>query len=154
MKEKHYKFMKAAIKEAKKSLDENGIPIGAVLVHNGKIVGRGYNKLLQSGSSILHGEMDCINNAGRLKGKDYRNSTFYTTLSPCDMCSGVILLYKIPEVVIGENETLAGPENYLKERGVKLINLDLEECKDLMRKYIQKNPEIWEKELERIGVPD
>ncbi len=115
------------------------------------IIGRGHNKLLQNGSSILHGEMDCIENAGRIKGKDYRNCTLYTTLSPCDMCSGVILLYNIPKVVIGENETLKGPENYLRENQVELINLNLEECKDLMKKYIAKNPEIWNMELERVG---
>ncbi len=151
MEEKHYKFMKEAIKEAKKGYGEGGIPIGAVLVHEGMIIGRGHNKLLQNGSSILHGEMDCIENAGRIKGKDYRKCTLYTTLSPCNMCSGVILLYNIPKVVIGENETLKGPENYLRENQVELINLNLEECKDLMKKYIAKNPEIWNMELERVG---
>ncbi len=150
MKEKHYKFMKEAIKEAKKGFDEGGIPIGAVLVHDNRIVGRGHNKIIQSDSSILHGEMDCIENAGRLKGEDYKNCTLYTTLSPCEMCSGVILLYKIPEVVMGENITLTGSEYYLKENGVKLINLDLEECKELMRKYIEMNPEVWDMELERV----
>jgi cytosine deaminase len=154
MEEKHYKFMKAAIKEAKRSLDEGGIPIGAVLVHNDVIVGRGHNRLLQSDSVILHGEMDCIENAGRLEGKDYINCTLYTTLSPCDMCSGVILLYKIPKVVIGENETLTGPEDYLKENGIKLINLNLNECKVLMKRYINKNPQIWKNELERVGFVD
>jgi len=151
MTEKHYEFMKEAIKEAKKGFDEGGIPIGAVLVDDDKIIGRGHNKLLQNNSSILHGEMDCIENSGRIKGKDYRKCTLYTTLSPCEMCSGVILLYKIPKVVIGENKTLKGPENHLKKNGVKLINLNLEECKELMKKYIKMNPEIWNNELERVG---
>jgi len=149
--EKHYKFMKEAIKEAKKGFNEGGIPIGAVLVHKDVIVGRGHNRLLQSGSSILHGEMDCIENAGRLRGKDYKNCTLYTTLSPCEMCSGVILLYKIPKVVIGENNTLKGPEDYLKEKGVELINLNMDECRELMKKYIEINPDIWNMELERVG---
>lgn len=148
--EKDYKFMNEAIVEAKNGLSENGIPIGAVLVENGKIIGRGHNKLLQKNSSILHGEMDCIENAGKLKGEDYKNCTLYTTLSPCEMCSGVILLYKIPKVVMGENETLKGPENYLKENGVELINLDLKECKDMMKEFIKKNREIWDTEIERV----
>lgn len=150
--ENHYIFMKEAIKEAKKSLKEGGIPIGAVLVLGNKIIGRGHNKLLQDSSTILHGEMDCIENSGRLKGKDYKNSTFYTTLSPCEMCSGMIMLYKIPEVVIGENETLKGPEEYLRENNVELINLDLDECKELMRKYIKKNQETWDREIERVTL--
>ncbi|MDI6724815.1 MAG: nucleoside deaminase [Methanobacterium sp.] len=149
--EKHYKFMKEAIKEAKKGFSEGGIPIGAVLVHKDVIIGRGHNRLLQSGSSILHGEMDCIENAGRLRGKDYKKCTLYTTLSPCEMCSGVILLYKIPKVVIGENNTLKGPEDYLKEKGVELINLNMDECIELMKKYIEINPDIWNMELERVG---
>jgi len=149
--EKHYKFMKEAIKEAKKGFNEGGIPIGAVLVHKDVIIGRGHNRLLQSDSSILHGEMDCIENAGRLRGKDYKKCTLYTTLSPCEMCSGVILLYKIPKVVIGENNTLKGPEEYLKEKGVELINLNMDECRELMKKYIEINPDIWNMELERVG---
>lgn len=148
----HYIFMKEAIKEAKKSLKEGGIPIGAVLVQGNKIIGRGHNKLLQNSSTILHGEMDCIENSGRLKGKNYQDSTLYTTLSPCEMCSGMILLYKIPEVVMGENETLKGPEEYLRENNVELINLDLDECKELMREYIKKNHEAWDKEIERVTL--
>jgi tRNA(Arg) A34 adenosine deaminase TadA len=147
----HYRFMNEAITEAKKGLNEGGIPIGAVLVQNGKIIGRGHNRLLQDNSSILHGEMDCIENAGRLKGDDYKHCTLYTTLSPCEMCSGVILLYKIPKIVIGENDTLKGPEDHLKENGVELINLDLKECKDIMNEYIKRNPEIWDAEIERIS---
>ncbi|MBI5680774.1 MAG: nucleoside deaminase [Methanobacterium sp.] len=148
--EKHYMFMKKAIEEAKKGLKEQGIPIGAILVKNDEIIARGHNKLLQKNSVILHGEMDCIENAGRLKGVDYKECTLYTTLSPCDMCSGLILLYNIPKVVIGENKTLKGPEDYLRENGVELINLDLEECKTLMNDYISENSEIWDLELEKI----
>jgi tRNA(Arg) A34 adenosine deaminase TadA len=148
--EEHCKFMKEAIKEAKNSLKEGGIPIGAVLVENNKTIAQGHNRLLQNHSSILHGEMDCIENAGKLKGNDYKNCTLYTTLSPCEMCSGVILLYKIPRVVIGENETLKGPEDYLMENGVELINLNLKECKTIMKNFIKENTEIWDAELERV----
>ncbi len=151
MVKEHYKFIKEAILEAKKGLDEGGIPIGAVLVRDGEIIGRGHNRLLQKDSSILHGETDCIENAGKLKGKDYKQCTLYTTLSPCEMCSGVILLYKIPKVVIGENKTLKGPEDYLKENGVELINLDLKECKDIMNDFIKRNKEIWDAEIERVS---
>ncbi len=148
--EKHHKFMNEAIIEAKKSLKEGGIPIGAVLVKNGEIISRGHNRLQQKKSSILHGEMDCIENAGKLKGEDYKHSTLYTTLSPCEMCSGAVLLYKIPKVVMGENETLTGPEDYLKKNGVELINLDLNECKNIMEEFIKKNPQIWDGEIERV----
>lgn len=149
--EEHYKFMKEAIGEAKKGLSESGIPIGAVLVKNGKIIARGHNNLLQKNSVILHGEMDCIENAGRLNGIDYQKTILYTTLSPCEMCSGMILLYKISKVVIGENETLKGPEEYLIKNGVELINLNLDECKAIMNKYIEDNPDIWSSELEKVG---
>jgi len=148
--EEHDKFMSEAIAEAKKGLNEGGIPIGAVLVKNEEIISRGHNRLVQKNSSILHGEMDCIENAGKLKGEDYKHCTLYTTLSPCEMCSGVILLYKIPKVIMGENETLKGPEDYLKENGVNLINLNLKECKNIMNEYIKKNPEIWNAEIERV----
>ena len=148
--EEHNKFMSEAIAEAKKGLNEGGIPIGAVLVKNEEIISRGHNRLVQKNSSILHGEMDCIENAGKLKGEDYKHCTLYTTLSPCEMCSGVILLYKIPKVIMGENETLKGPEDYLKENGVELINLNLKECKIIMNEYIKKNPEIWNAEIERV----
>jgi cytosine/creatinine deaminase len=145
----HEKFLKEAIKEAKKGLKENGIPIGAVLVKNKKIIARGHNKRVQEKSPILHAEIDCLKNAGRLKSKDYKRCILYSTLSPCDMCSGAILLYKIPLVVIGENKTFKGPENYLKKRGIKLINLDSEECKTLMNDFIIKNHDLWD---EDIGV--
>jgi cytosine deaminase len=148
--EKDHKFMNEAIMEAKKSLKEGGIPIGAVLVKNGEIISRGHNRLLQKDSSILHGEMDCIENAGKLKGEDYKSCILYTTLSPCEMCSGTILLYKIPKVVMGENKTLKGPEDYLKENGVELINLDFKECKDIMNEFIKRNPEIWDAEIDRV----
>jgi cytosine deaminase len=142
--------MKKAILEARKSLNEGGIPIGAVLVADNNIIGSGHNRLLQTNSTIKHAEMDCIENAGRLKGLDYKKCTIYTTLSPCEMCSGMILLYKIPRVVIGENITLKGPEDYLQSNGVELINLNLKECKSLLEKYINKNPDIWNDEIERV----
>ncbi len=146
----HYKFMLEAIKEAKISLNEGGIPIGAVLVKDGKIIGRGHNKIKQKNSTILHAEMDCLENAGHLKGQDYKECILYTTLSPCEMCSGMVLLYKIPLVVTGENETFPGPENCTPENGVELINLDLFECKEMMNYYIQNNPEIWVEEIDRV----
>jgi cytosine/creatinine deaminase len=146
-------FMNEAIKEAKKSLDEGGIPIGAVLVENGEIIGRGHNKLIQKNSSILHGELDAIENAnqnGRLKGEDYKNSILYTTLSPCPMCSGAIILYNIPKIVIGENKTLLGAEKLLKDNNVEILSLDNSECKKLLEDYIEKNPESWKEELEKV----
>ncbi len=150
MTEDDIQFLNEAIVEAKKSLNEGGIPIGAVLVENSNIIGRGYNRLLQTNSTIKHAEMDCIENAGRLKGFDYKKCTIYTTLSPCEMCSGMILLYKIPRVVIGENETLKGPEDYLRKNGVEVINLNLKECKSLLGNYIKKNSDIWDDEIERV----
>jgi creatinine deaminase len=150
MTKKDKEYMREAIIEAKKSLKEGGIPIGAVLVENDNIIGRGHNKLLQNNSVVLHAEMDCIENAGRLKGSDYKKCTLYTTLSPCEMCAGTIRLYKIPRVVIGENVTLKGPEEYLKLNGVELFNMDLSECKYLIGNYINKNPEIWDEEIVRV----
>ena len=150
MTKEDYQYIKEAIIEAKKSLKEGGIPIGAVLVENGHIIGKGHNRLLQNSSTILHAEMDCIENAGRLKGAEYKKCTLYTTLSPCEMCSGTIILYKIPRVVMGENETLKGPEDYLIINGIELLNLDLDECKDLIGNYIIKNPDIWDAEIERV----
>ncbi len=142
-------FMKAAIEEAKLGLQEGGIPIGSVLVIDGKIVGRGHNRRVQKGSAILHAEMDCIENAGRLKAKDYQRAVLYSTLSPCDMCSGTALLYKIPKIVIGENKTFQGPEEYLRSRGVELVILNNEECIKLMEDFIAARPELWN---EDIGV--
>jgi len=149
MKLNHAKYMKAALAEAKKGLREGGIPIGAVLVKDGKIIGRGHNRRVQKKSAILHAEMDCLENAGRLKAKDYRECTIYSTLSPCDMCTGAILLYKIPTVVIGENDTFKGPESYSKKQGVKLVNLNSRDCKKLMKDFIAAKPELWN---EDIGV--
>ncbi|EKQ51612.1 MAG: cytosine/adenosine deaminase [Methanobacterium sp. Maddingley MBC34] len=146
-----HRFMAQAIAEAKKSLKEGGIPIGAVLVADGEVVGRGHNRLLQNDSTILHGELDCIENAGRLRGIDYQKSTLYTTLSPCTMCSGAIILYNIHRVVIGENTTLIGPEELLRENGVEVKVLGITECRELLEKYIEENPQIWEVEMERVG---
>lgn len=141
--------MGEAIREAKKSLDEGGIPIGAVLVRDGEIIARGHNRRVQKASAILHAEMDCIENAGRLASSEYAKCILYSTLSPCDMCSGTVLLYGIPMVVIGENETFKGPEDYLTKRGVNLINLDSRECKTLMAEFIKEKPGLWN---EDIGV--
>ena len=145
----HDKFMKAAIEEARQGLAEGGIPIGSVLVKDGEIIGRGHNRRVQKKSAVLHAEMDCLENAGRLKAVDYQKCVIYSTLSPCDMCTGTILLYKIPVVVIGENETFKGPEDYSQSRGVKLINLESAECKRLMHDFIRDRPELWN---EDIGV--
>lgn len=142
-------FLQAAIAEAEKGRQSGGIPIGSVLVHAGRIVGRGHNRRVQDGSSILHAEMNCLENAGRLTAAEYRETVIYTTLSPCDMCSGAILLYGIPKVVIGENTTFSGPEDYLVARGVQLEVLDDANCRRLMREFIVANPELWN---EDIGV--
>ena len=139
--------MRVAIEEAKKGFSEGGIPIGSVLVCEGEIIGQGHNQRVQKQSAILHAEMDCLENAGRLTASDYRKSILYSTLSPCDMCSGTILLYGIPTVVIGENKTFKGPEEYLKSRGVELIIIDSDECKHLMDEFIKKNPELWNEDI-------
>jgi len=142
-------FMAAALEEARRGLAEGGIPIGSVLVLDGKIVGRGHNRRVQKGSATLHAEMDCLENAGRLKARDYQRAVLYSTLSPCDMCSGTVLLYKIPKVIIGENKTFQGPEDYVRSRGVELVILNLEECISLMEAFIAARPELWN---EDIGV--
>lgn len=142
-------FLSAAIEEAKKGAAEGGIPIGAVLVIDGNIVGRGHNRRVQQGSAVLHAEMDCLENAGRLSAADYRRATLYTTLSPCDMCSGAALLYGIPKVVIGENRSFQGPEAYLRSRGIELEVVDDATCRQLMERFIAANPELWH---EDIGV--
>jgi cytosine deaminase len=139
--------LQEAILEARKGLAEGGIPIGAVLVIDGKIVGRGHNRRVQNNSAILHAEMDCLENAGRRTPKEYKRATLFSTLSPCDMCSGVVLLYKIPRVVIGENATFKGPEEYLRSRGVKILNLDNPECKQLMKDFIGSKPELWNEDI-------
>lgn len=144
-------FLKAAIEEAEQGLAEGGIPIGSVLVHEGRIIGRGHNRRIQQGSAILHGEMDALENAGRLPARVYRESVLYTTLSPCPMCSGAIRLYGIPKVVIGENRTFLGDEQTLKADGVELVIAQNEECIELMRRFIEENPELWN---EDIGVEE
>lgn len=141
--------MQEAIREARKGLNSGGIPIGAVLVKDGRIIGRGHNRRVQKGSAILHAEMDCLENAGRLAARDYKQCVIYSTLSPCDMCTGAILLYKIPTVVIGENATFKGPESHSRRRGVAIVNLDIDECKDMMRKFIAARPKLW---FEDIGT--
>ena len=140
-------FMRTAIEEARKGLAEGGIPIGSVLVQDGKIIGRGHNQRVQKGSAVLHAEMSCLENAGRLKAADYKKCVLYSTLSPCDMCSGTILLYGIPKVVIGENHTFKGPEDYLRSRGVELVLVNSQECKDLMKKFIEEKPELWNEDI-------
>ncbi len=145
-------FLKAAIEEAKIGMAEGGIPIGSVLVIDGKIVSRGHNKRVQDGSAVLHAEMDCLENAGRLKASDYRRATLYSTLSPCDMCSGAILLYRIPKVVIGENLTFTGPEDYLRSRGVKVTIADNQQCRQLMIEFIEKNPELWNEDIGELDT--
>ena len=144
-----YEFMRAAIEEAKHGRAEGGIPIGSVLVIGGKIAGRGHNRRVQRGSAILHAEMDCLENAGRLKPGDYQRAVLYSTLSPCDMCSDTALLYKIPKIVIGENKTFRGPEDYVRSRGVELLILQDRECIKLMEDFICAQPELWN---EDIGV--
>lgn len=141
------KFLEAAIEEAKKGLEEGGIPIGSVLVIDNKIVGRGHNSRVQNGSAILHAEMDCLENAGRLKASHYKRSILYSTLSPCDMCSGTALLYKIPKIVIGENKTFKGPEEYLRTRGIELTILNNSECIKLMEDFISSKPDLWNEDI-------
>lgn len=140
-------FMHAAIEEARLGLSEGGIPIGSVLVHDGRILGRGHNRRVQRGSTILHGEMDALENAGRQPAAVYRQSILYTTLSPCPMCSGAILLYGIPRVVIGENRTFLGDEALLQSRGVELTVLQDPECLELMRGFISKHPDLWREDI-------
>ena len=140
-------FMQAAIEEARKGLAAGGIPIGSVLVIDGQIVGRGHNQRHQKGSAILHAEMDCLENAGRLTAKDYSRATLYSTLSPCDMCSGTALLYKIPRIVIGENETFQGPEAYVASRGVEITVVNDAECVQLMKDFIRDKPELWNADI-------
>ena len=143
-------FMQAAIEEARRGLEEGGIPIGSVLVHDGRIIGRGHNRRVQKGSTILHGEMDAIENAGRQPAAVYRASTVYTTLSPCAMCCGTILLYGIRKVVIGENQTFMGEEALLRSRGVEVVVLQDATCRELMRQFIAAKPALWK---EDIGEP-
>jgi len=141
------KFLQAAIDEAKKGLKAGGIPIGSVLVLDDKIIGRGHNQRIQKGSPILHAEMDCFENAGRLTAKEYSRCILYSTLSPCDMCSGTSLLYKIPKIVVGENKTFQGPEDYIRSKGVILEILNDEECISMMEDFIKNNAELWNEDI-------
>ena len=141
------RFLDAAIAEARKGLEAGGIPIGSVLVLDGEIVGRGHNQRVQKGSAVLHAEMDCLENAGRLAASDYARAVLYSTLSPCDMCSGAVLLYKIPRVVVGENRTFRGPEEHLRSRGVELDIVDDAECIALMTDFIRDNPDLWNEDI-------
>lgn len=139
--------MQAAIEEAKKGLNEGGIPIGSVLVHKGQIVGRGHNRRVQQGSATLHGEMDALENAGRLPAKVYQECVIYTTLSPCSMCSGAILLYGIPKVIVGENKTFMGEEEWLRNRGVDIEVLNDPSCIEMMEGFIKAKPEVWNEDI-------
>jgi len=140
-------YLQAAIAEARQGLAEGGIPIGSVLVCDRQIIGRGHNRRVQRGSAVLHGEMDALENAGRQTAAVYRRSTLYTTLSPCAMCSGAILLYGIPQVVIGENETFMGEEALLRSRGVELVHAHSAECRQLMEQFIAANPSLWNEDI-------
>ena len=142
-------FLDAALEEARLGLAEGGIPIGSVLVIDGRIIGRGHNRRVQRSSAVLHAEMDCLENAGRLRAADYRRATLYSTLSPCDMCTGATLLYAIPRVVVGENRTFQGPEQYLRDRGVEVTVLDDERCVQLMREFIAVRPDLWDEDVGR-----
>ena len=140
-------FMETAIEEARKGLDEGGIPIGSVIVHNGKIIGKGHNRRVQKGSAVIHGEMDALENSGRQPASVYRECVLYTTLSPCSMCSGAVLLYNIPKVIIGENKTFLGEEELLKSHGVKIEVLQNPECIDLMAEFIFSHPDLWNEDI-------
>ncbi|MBS0206834.1 MAG: nucleoside deaminase [Planctomycetes bacterium] len=140
-------FLRMAIEEAEQGLSEGGIPIGSVLVLDGTVIGRGHNRRVQRQSAILHAEMDCLENAGRLRASEYQRAILYSTLSPCDMCSGTSLLYKIPRIVIGENRTFRGPEEYLRSRGVVLEIVDNAECVQLMEEFIRRCPELWNEDI-------
>ncbi|MBZ5677288.1 MAG: nucleoside deaminase [Acidobacteriia bacterium] len=145
-------FLQAALEEARKGLSKGGIPIGSVLVIDGKIVGRGHNQRVQQGSVIRHAEMDCLENAGRLPPSDYRRATLYSTLSPCDMCSGAVLLYKIPHVVIGENRTFRGPEDHVRARGVNVQVLNNVDCMQLMERFIREHPTLWNEDIGELNA--
>jgi cytosine deaminase len=144
-------FLQAAIDEARRGLAEGGIPIGSVLVHDGRIIGSGHNRRVQKGSAILHGEMDAIEAAGRQPAAVYRTATIYTTLSPCAMCSGTILLYGIPKVVVGENQTFRGEEALLRSRGVEVVVLQDPTCRELMRRFIADKPALWNEDIGEVG---
>lgn len=140
-------FLAVAIEQARIGRSEGGVPIGAALVVDGNVIGAGRNRRMQAGSAIRHGETDALENAGRQPAQVYRRATMYTTLSPCDMCTGAILLYGIPRVVLGENRTFVGAEDLLRSRGVEVLNLESEECVELMREFIEANPEAWNEDI-------
>ena len=140
-------FLELAVDEARAGLSEGGIPIGSVLVIDGAVVGKGHNRRVQNGSAILHAEMDCLENAGRLRAADYRRAVLYSTLSPCDMCSGAILLYGIPRVVVGENRTFRGPEEHVRARGVEVEIVDDPTCVEMMTSFIANRPELWDEDI-------
>lgn len=140
-------FLAVAIQEAKKGLAEGGIPIGSVLVADGRIIARGHNQRMQKGSAVLHAEMDSLEQAGRLSASWYRRAVLYSTLSPCDMCSGAVLLYGIPKVVVGENRTFKGPEEYVRSRGVEVVVVDDPECRELMEAFIRDHPDVWNEDI-------
>lgn len=140
-------FLDAALEEARIGRDEGGIPIGSVLVIDGEIVGRGHNRRVQHGSVVLHAEMDALENAGRLPAAAYARATLYSTLSPCDMCSGAALLYGIPRIVVGEHDTFAGPESHLGDRGVEVVVVDDERCRSLMAEFIASEPDLWNEDI-------
>ena len=144
-------FMGEAICEAQRSLTEGGLPIGAVIVKDNEIISRGHNRLIQNDSVVLHAEMDAIENAGRLNHEDYAKCTLYTTLSPCPMCSGAVILYDIPRVEVGENTTLMGAENLLESNGVEVVVLNNLKCRELFLKFVKDNPDVWEEELKKVG---
>ncbi|MDO5848590.1 MAG: nucleoside deaminase [Methanobrevibacter sp.] len=144
-------FMGIAVEEAKKSLNEGGIPIGAVLVKDNKVISKGHNRLIQDSSVILHAEMDAIENAGRLNYEDYQKTTLFTTLSPCPMCSGAVILYNIPKVVVGDNTSLMGAENLLKDNNVEVIVLNDKRCRKLFEIYLEEYPDVWADELAKVG---
>ena len=143
-------YLEEAIAEARIGQEAGGIPIGSVLVIDGEIVGRGHNQRVQKGSSVLHAEMDCLEQAGRLTASEYGKAVIYSTLSPCDMCSGAILLYGIPRVIVGENKTFRGPEDYLRSRGVDVEVLDNEECRQLMLDFIAANESLWNEDIGEV----
>jgi len=140
-------YLAAAVDEAREGLAEGGIPIGSVLVIDGRIVGRGHNRRVQKGSAVLHAEMDCLEQAGRLRAGVYRDATIVSTLSPCDMCSGAILLYGIRRVIVGENQTFRGPEDYLRSRGVTIVIVNDPRCVTMMREFIAANPALWNEDI-------
>lgn len=149
MSAEHEPFLAAALEEARAGLAEGGIPIGSVLVIDGRIVGRGRNRRVQAGSVVLHAEMDALERAGRLRAADYARATLYSTLSPCDMCSGAALLYRIPRIVIGESRSFRGPERMLEQRGLELVRLDDPRCRALMERLLAERPELWNEDIGR-----